>query len=96
MRRRSAPTTAHRCWLASGGALVLLGVERAQGRRLDQDVQDLVAAFGNAFLVLLGIWLVCRDLDTLGSHLFHPPPPALHPPAAPADLPPLAALPPLH
>ena len=58
----------------AGGALVLAGIEGARGRRLDPDVELFVTAFGNAFLFLAAIWLVTRDLDSLSSFLFHPPP----------------------
>lgn len=74
-----------------GGALALLGVEAARGRRLDPDVEDLIAAFGNGFLVLMSIWLVTRDLDALGTLLFRQAAPLLG--AQPADLLPLAAAP---
>ena len=73
---------------AAGGALVLAGVEAAQGRALDRDVRDLVAAFGNGFLVLLAIWMVTNDLEALGAWLFHQ---AAQLRGAPEELVPLAA-----
>lgn len=48
---------------------MLLGLEAAQGRPLDRDVEDLITAFGNGFLVLLAIWLVTNDLESLGAAL---------------------------
>lgn len=57
--------------LAAGGELALVGVEAAQGRSLDRDVRDLIAVFGNGFIVLLAIWMVTNDLEALGSFMFN-------------------------
>ena len=64
----------------AGSALLLAGAEGATGRQLDRDVEELVTAFGQAFMVLLGIWIFTHDLEWLGKALVHtgmqPPPPA--------------------
>ena len=79
---------------------MLLGVEQARGgARIDPDLEDFIASFGTALLILLFIWVVSKDLDALSMYLFHTHPP---PPAAPtttitaADMRPMltAALPP--
>ena len=44
-------------------------MELAAGGPLDRDVEDLITAFGNGLMVLLAIWLVLNDLQTLGAHM---------------------------
>lgn len=74
--------------LAAGGELALVGIEAAQGRSLDRDVRDIIAAFGNGFIVLLAIWMLTNDLEALGSFLFNQ---AAQLRGAPEELLPLAA-----
>lgn len=74
--------------LAAGGELALVGIEGAQGRPLDRDVRDLIAAFGSGFIVLLAIWMVTNDLEALGAFMFNQ---AAQLAGAPQDVPPLAA-----
>ena len=82
----------------AGWALLLAGIEGARGHRLDPDLEDLITSFGTTFLILASIWLVTRDLDSLASFLFHPPPPPELPMAAMAggSGPPLPPVPPLN
>ena len=77
----------------AGSGLALLALERARGRPLDRDVEDLWAAFGQAFVILVLIWLVTSDLESLGAAFMRQV--AAQPPAPPgAALPLVAPLPP--
>ena len=66
----------------------MVGIEAAPGRSLDRDVRDIIAAFGNGFIVLLAIWMLTNDLEALGAFMFNQ---AAQLRGAPEEMLPLAA-----